>query len=173
MKTLVILKKSIKKIGKTSDIVSVKRGYAWNFLIPKGYAVLFNKDNESEINRIKDELIQKDKENDDFILKIEDSIKNISFLEFIHKSTECGVLYGSIKKKDVINKLSDKIGFKIIDNSDITFQLSPSIIKNTGCHIFKILSGINVIKSIFVFVAHNRDSISVLKDKFNIIDDTK
>jgi large subunit ribosomal protein L9 len=36
----VILKQDIPNVGYTNDVVKVKDGYARNFLIPKGYAIV-------------------------------------------------------------------------------------------------------------------------------------
>lgn len=38
----VILKKNVDKVGYKDDVVEVKPGYALNFLIPQGYAVMAN-----------------------------------------------------------------------------------------------------------------------------------
>ncbi len=39
----IILKQDIEKLGHVDDIVNVKPGYARNYLIPKGYAILATK----------------------------------------------------------------------------------------------------------------------------------
>ncbi len=41
----VILKKDYETLGKSGEIVNVKPGYARNFLIPQGFAILANKSN--------------------------------------------------------------------------------------------------------------------------------
>ena len=41
----VILKKNVDKLGYSDDLVSVKPGYALNYLIPQGLAVIANDTN--------------------------------------------------------------------------------------------------------------------------------
>ena len=52
----VILTTAIKKLGKIGDVVSVKPGYARNFLFPNKMALRENKKNNEYYEKIKDEI---------------------------------------------------------------------------------------------------------------------
>ena len=52
----VILTTTIKKLGKIGDKVSVKPGYARNFLFPNKMALRDNKRNSEYYEKIKDEI---------------------------------------------------------------------------------------------------------------------
>ena len=46
----IILLESLNKIGKAGEVVSVKDGYAKNYLIPKNKAIVANKTNLANLN---------------------------------------------------------------------------------------------------------------------------
>ena len=50
----VILVSDVKNVGKKGDVVDVSEGYATNFLIKKGLAILQNKANLNDLNRKKE-----------------------------------------------------------------------------------------------------------------------
>ena len=54
----VILTTTIKKLGKMGDKVTVKPGYARNFLFPNKMALRENKKNLEYYEKIKDEIVQ-------------------------------------------------------------------------------------------------------------------
>ena len=54
-----ILKENIKKIGNVGDIVEVNDGFARNFLLPKGKAVLYAKGNFKQIEYLKKKDLEK------------------------------------------------------------------------------------------------------------------
>ena len=76
----VILTTAIKKLGKMGDKVSVKPGYARNFLFPNKMALRDNKKNAEYYEKIKDEI----KKNEDIKLKnaneLVEKIKNIKII---------------------------------------------------------------------------------------------
>ena len=49
----VILLKNVKKVGQEGQVIDVKGGFARNFLIPQGFALLSSKDNCKKIEDIK------------------------------------------------------------------------------------------------------------------------
>ena len=46
-----LLKQNIEHLGRTGDVVEVKSGYARNYLLPRGLAVMVTKSNIAEIER--------------------------------------------------------------------------------------------------------------------------
>lgn len=46
-----LLKQNIEHLGRTGDVVEVKSGYARNYLLPRGMAVMVTKSNVAEIER--------------------------------------------------------------------------------------------------------------------------
>jgi len=49
----VILLKNVKKVGQEGQVIDVKSGFARNFLIPQGFALMSSKDNCKKIEDIK------------------------------------------------------------------------------------------------------------------------
>ena len=62
----VILLENIQKLGNIGEVISVKRGYARNFLISKKKALFASKDNIKEVEKIKADLNKKDAEKKKF-----------------------------------------------------------------------------------------------------------
>ena len=58
----VILLENIINLGNIGDKVNVKNGYGRNFLLKKGKALRFNKENLNYINKKKNELNKKNSE---------------------------------------------------------------------------------------------------------------
>ena len=123
----VILTTNIKKLGKIGDLVSVKDGYARNFLFPNNMALRENKKNLEYYDKIKEEIkLKEDKKLD----SAKDTIEKIKTLniEFNREADEKDQLYGSISKKEIINYLKEnKI---VIHSDDITMKNSIRTIGN-------------------------------------------
>ena len=102
----VILTTTIKKLGKIGDKVSVKPGYARNFLFPNKMALRENKKNAEYYEKIKDE-INKNEENK--LIKAKQLIEDIKKIKIVFnkEADEKDQLYGSISKKEIIDFLLD------------------------------------------------------------------
>ena len=102
----VILTTNVKKLGKVGELVSVKDGYARNFLLPKKMALRENKKNLEYYEKIKEEI--KINENNK-LEQAKQTIENIKKLniEFSKEADEKGQLYGAISKKEILNFLKD------------------------------------------------------------------
>jgi len=103
----VILLESLDKLGTVGDIVKVKNGFARNFLIPQKKALRANKENKDYYQKIKNELLEKNKK---IINDANDIVKNISDKEiiFIRNASDNGQLYGSVTPKDISNYFREK-----------------------------------------------------------------
>ena len=102
----VILTTTIKKLGKMGDTVSVKSGYARNFLFPNNMALRESKKNIEHYESIKDEIKNNEEKKLNDAKNLITEIKKIKIV-FNRESDEKDQLYGSISKKEIIDYLSD------------------------------------------------------------------
>ena len=128
----VILTTTIKKLGKIGDIVSVKPGYARNFLFPNNMALRENRKNVDYYEKIKDDM----KKNEEIKLndakKLMENIKKLKII-FNKEADEKDQLYGSISKKEIIDFLQDN-NLKV-KSDDIIIK---NQIKSIGEHLIEI-----------------------------------
>ena len=103
----IILLENIMNLGNIGDKVKVKNGYGRNFLLKKGKALRFSKDNQELVNKKKDELNKKNLELKNKFKEISNLINNKIFT-FNKESKENGDLYGSIKPKEITNLIKEK-----------------------------------------------------------------
>ena len=108
----VILLENIQKLGNIGEVISVKRGYARNFLISKKKALFASKENIKEVEKIKADLNKKDSEKKKFAKEISEKLKNKQFI--IKKlSTENKELYGSVKPTEISKIIFDEESLEI------------------------------------------------------------
>ena len=100
----IILLESLKKIGKAGEIVSVKDGYANNFLIPQKKAIVANKANQNSLDSRIKEINKKNEEKITEAKKRQHAMENI-IMEFPMECNDEGKLYGSITKKQISDHL--------------------------------------------------------------------
>ena len=111
----VILTTTVKKLGKMGEKVSVKPGYARNFLFPNNMALRENKKNTEYYEKIKDQIKEKEQNKLDEAKKLVEEIKSIK-ITFTKEADEKDQLYGSISKKEILDHLSSlKIKIKSDD----------------------------------------------------------
>ena len=96
----VILLENLRKIGSIGDVISVKRGFARNYLISNKKALYASKENIKQVEKIKIELNNKDQEKKKNAKNIFEKINKKEYL--IKKlSTENNELYGSVKPTEI------------------------------------------------------------------------
>ena len=129
----VILTTTIKKLGKIGDIVTVKPGYARNFLFPNKMALRENKKNVEYYEKIKDEFKKNEQTKQNDAKNLIEEIKKIEIV-FNREADEKDQLYGSISKKEILDFLLDK---KIKVKSDDL--IIKNQIKSIGDHLIEIM----------------------------------
>ena len=102
----VILTTTIKKLGSMGDRVTVKPGFARNFLFPNKMALRENKKNIEHYEKIKDEVKKNEETRINEAKKMIDEIKKIKIV-FTKEADEKDQLYGSIQKKEIVNFLTE------------------------------------------------------------------
>ena len=103
----VIFIKDLRNQGKKGQIKNVKDGYAENFLIKNGYAVLKTKENLAKLNhelKKKEELQEENKKTAEELKKKLDK----EIIEFKVKTGEGDKVFGSISIKQIKEELEKK-----------------------------------------------------------------
>ena len=123
----VILLENIKKLGAIGEKVTVKDGYARNFLLKNKKALVANKKNTEYFEQQKSEInkkneIEKNKANETF------QVLNNAELEVYKEAMENGQLYGSINIKEIVTLIKEQ---KNLDISAEKIETKGQL-KNTG-----------------------------------------
>ena len=107
----IILQEDIEKLGNRGDIVTVKPGYARNFLLPKKLAVEATKGNLKAIERIRTSLAKKTATELAAAQKQAELLNGVS-LKFTRKTGENDQMFGSVTTGDIAEGLAAQ-GFKV------------------------------------------------------------
>ena len=103
----VILRQDVAEVGNSGDVVSVKPGYARNFLLPKGLAF---EATAANIKRLEDEQRRNEAKSKRDRLEASrraSQLENVS-LTFNANAGEEGKLFGSITSADIADRLKDQ-----------------------------------------------------------------
>ncbi len=96
----VILLERIEKLGQMGDLVTVKGGFARNYLVPQGKAMRATKTNLEEFERRKVELEAVNLKRKDEAEAVAGKIDGKSVI-IIRQAGESGQLYGSVGNRDI------------------------------------------------------------------------
>jgi large subunit ribosomal protein L9 len=107
----VILQEDIEKLGHRGDVVTVKPGYARNFLLPCKLAIEASSGNMKVLERIRTALAKKTANELDAAQK-QAALLNGVAVHFTRKTGENDQLFGSVTSADISEGLASQ-GFKI------------------------------------------------------------
>lgn len=128
MKMEVVLKQDIAGLGKAGDLVSVKDGYARNYLIPRGLALRATK----SALRLQESLKEAQTEKEERLMA--EAKKNAAKLEgktlLFRAKTGKGRIFGSITSQDIATKIKSSFHLSV----DKRRVLLSENLKQLGTH---------------------------------------
>jgi large subunit ribosomal protein L9 len=142
----IILRQDVEHLGDAGEIVKVKPGYARNYLIPKGMALVATKEN---MGRFEKELVLLNKKKDQEKRKFEELAKvleNVSCTITVQVGEE-DKMFGSVTAQDVADSLKEQ-GHEV-DKRKIVL---PDPIKSLGIYSVPIKLGMEVEATVKVWV---------------------
>lgn len=124
----VILLERVAKLGQMGDVVSVKQGYARNFLLPQGKALRATEGNKLTFENQKAQLEAKNLETKKEADAVAEKLDGQQFI-VIRSASDAGALYGSVTTRDAADAAGEA-GFTV-DKKQIALA-HP--IKDLGIH---------------------------------------
>lgn len=130
----VILKQDIHGLGYKNDLITVKDGYARNYLIPKGFAMIATETNKKVLAEV---VKQKAHKEEKILTEAQELAKGLEALKvkIAAKAGTSGKIFGSVNDIQIANALKEKHNFEI-DRKDI--QVDGDAIKELGEYVAKI-----------------------------------
>jgi large subunit ribosomal protein L9 len=124
----IILLERIEKLGSIGDVVTVKDGYARNFLLPQKKALRANEANRKVFEANRERLVN---ENAERRTAAEAQGEKVAGAEvvLIRAASNAGQLYGSVSVRDIVSGLADQ-GHAV----DKRMVILGAPIKNIGMH---------------------------------------
>ncbi|NBC21065.1 MAG: 50S ribosomal protein L9 [Alphaproteobacteria bacterium] len=147
----VILLERVEKLGTIGDEVSVKNGFARNYLFPKGKALLANAANRARFEAEREIIEKRNAEAREAAAREGETLDGESFI-LIRAAGETGQLYGSVQARDISDAAKDA-GYKVARSQ---VRLDQPI-KTIGVHDVEIRLHAEVAVTIRVNVARTRD----------------
>jgi large subunit ribosomal protein L9 len=111
MRMQIILQEDIDKLGHRGDVVTVKPGYARNYLLPRSLAIEATAGNMKALERIRTSLAKKTATELEAAKKQADLLSGVS-VSFKRKTGENDQMFGSVTTADISEALAAQ-GFKV------------------------------------------------------------
>ncbi len=106
-----LLKQSIEHLGRIGDVVTVKPGYARNFLLPLGFAVPVTKANLAQIEKERVKALAEERQRVEGLKEYAQKLRETS-VTIEGRANEEGHLFGSVTASQISDALREK-GFPI------------------------------------------------------------
>ncbi|CAN5915034.1 50S ribosomal protein L9 [soil metagenome] len=107
----IILRQAVESLGHPGDVVTVKNGYARNFLLPRGFAFEATPGNLKRINAERSRLVAAENDRRGTASELAKKLEEVQ-LTFSARVGEEGKLFGSVTSSDIAEQLAAQ-GFNI------------------------------------------------------------
>ena len=107
----IVLREDVDKLGTAGDVVRVRAGYARNFLIPRGMAVLATRGNVRRIEHERQVALKQAARRAEQARGLAAALQQVT-VTVAHRAGEGGKLYGSVTASEVAEALQQK-GFAV------------------------------------------------------------
>ena len=132
--TEIILTTNIPSLGAEADLVKVRRGYARNFLLPRGKGLEVTKSSLHQINHLKAKRAEREGRE---VTAAEEIAAKISKLKmtFTLETGETGKAFGSVTAKDIHDRIASELNLAelpkhavVLDKAKVVDYGSDSLI---------------------------------------------
>jgi large subunit ribosomal protein L9 len=154
----VVLLERIDKLGQMGDVVTVKDGYARNYLVPHGKALRATKANLAEFERRRVQLEAVNLQRKEEARKVAGRIDGRSVV-IVRQAGEGGQLYGSVNARDIAAAFTE--GGVTIERRQV--QL-PAALKTLGIHQVRVRLHPEVDAFVSVNIARTSDEAEIQAD---------
>jgi large subunit ribosomal protein L9 len=142
-----ILTREVAGLGAAGDVVTVKDGFARNFLVPNGNAIAWSLGGEKQIQSIRRARSAREVRDIDHAKEIKAKLESSTITTKVKVGAK-GVLFGSVTDKDVAAAIKSAVAIDIDRHSIKT----KGHIKKIGNHEVKVSLGHNVVATVNVSV---------------------
>ncbi len=157
MQVAVILKEDVDTLGTAGDIKRVRPGYARNYLIPYGFAVLATVTNLQWLAGERENLAKQTDERKQECEAVKTSIQELGDLEIFAPLGPTGQLFGRITAKDICAKLSEVTkGQIVLNHKFVSIDGHPRGVNELGAFIVNVALGLNVSTKLKLLVAEGK-----------------
>lgn len=107
-----ILTREVSGLGNAGDVVTVKDGYARNFLLPRGNAIAWSQGGEKQIEGIRRARAAREIRDRDHALEIKETLEKGDITIKV-KVGGTGSMFGSVTDKDIVAAIKQTVGLDI------------------------------------------------------------
>jgi large subunit ribosomal protein L9 len=125
-----ILTQEVTGLGSPGDVVDVRNGYGRNYLVPRGFAIVWTKGGEKTIDSIRKSRDSRSVRDTDHAAQVKAKLEGATFNVRV-RAGESGRLFGAVTAADIAAAINESVSGDQVDKRTIVVA-NP--IKSLGTH---------------------------------------